>query len=138
MPRLATRWKAPESRSANCRAANAYASLSAARRAGVSGPSCSHCARAQSALAAHPNVLSCLVVGVPHEDWGEAVKAVVELKPGQQVTAAELEILCRATLAGYKIPKSFEFWQEIPRSPVGKVLKREVRARYWQARGKQI
>lgn len=92
----------------------------------------------EKALLAHASVQECAVVGAPHEDWGEAVKAVVELKPGTQATAAELEALCRATLAGYKIPKSFEFWAELPRSPVGKVLKREVRARYWQARAKQI
>ena len=51
---------------------------------------------------------------------------------------AEFEKLCRARLAGYKIPKSFEFWPQIPRSPVGKVLKREIRARYWQGTGKRI
>jgi len=69
---------------------------------------------------------------------GRSRQAVVELKPGMQATEAELEQLCRARLAGYKIPKSFEFWREIPRSPVGKVLKREIRARYWQAAGNRF
>jgi acyl-CoA synthetase (AMP-forming)/AMP-acid ligase II len=92
----------------------------------------------EQVLTMHTSVQDCAVVGVPHADWGEAVKAVVELKPGMQATEAELEQLCRARLAGYKIPKSFEFWREIPRSPVGKVLKREIRARYWQGAGKQI
>jgi acyl-CoA synthetase (AMP-forming)/AMP-acid ligase II len=92
----------------------------------------------EQVLTVHTSVQDCAVIGVPHADWGEAVKAVIELKPGMQVTAAELEKLCRARLAGYKIPKSFEFWPEIPRSPVGKVLKREIRSRYWQETGKRI
>lgn len=92
----------------------------------------------EQTLMAHPGVQDCAVIGVPHDEWGEAVKAVIELKAGARVNEAELEALCRASLSGYKIPKTFEFWTEIPRSPVGKVLKREIRARYWQAHGKQI
>lgn len=92
----------------------------------------------EQVLTMHTSVQDCAVIGVPHADWGEAVKAIIELKPGMQAAEAEFEKLCRARLAGYKIPKSFEFWPQIPRSPVGKVLKREIRARYWQGTGKRI
>jgi acyl-CoA synthetase (AMP-forming)/AMP-acid ligase II len=92
----------------------------------------------EQVLTLHAAVQDCAVVGVPDADWGEAVKAVIELKPGMQATEAELEKLCRTRLSGYKVPKSFEFWPEIPRSPVGKVLKREIRSRYWQDTGKRI
>jgi acyl-CoA synthetase (AMP-forming)/AMP-acid ligase II len=92
----------------------------------------------EKAVIAHPDVQDCAVVGVPHPDWGEAVKAVVELKAGASVDAAELEGFCRARLASYKVPKSFEFWPELPRSAAGKVLRRKVRERFWQGRARNI
>jgi acyl-CoA synthetase (AMP-forming)/AMP-acid ligase II len=78
------------------------------------------------------------VVGVPDGDWGEAVKAVVELKAGASLEAAELEAFCRGRLASYKVPKSIEFWAELPRSAAGKVLRRKVRERFWLGRERQI
>jgi acyl-CoA synthetase (AMP-forming)/AMP-acid ligase II len=92
----------------------------------------------ENVLMAHAAVQDCAVIGVPDEQWGEAVKAVIELKPGFSVNEAQLAAACRAVLAGYKVPKSIEFWPEIPRSPVGKVLKRVIRDRFWQGQTRAV
>jgi acyl-CoA synthetase (AMP-forming)/AMP-acid ligase II len=70
------------------------------------------------------------VIGVPDERWGEAVKAIVVLAPNSGVDGDELVAFARDRLAGYKLPRSVDFVSELPRSPAGKVLKRELRARY--------
>ena len=92
----------------------------------------------EKVVVTHPAVQDCAVVGVPDEDWGEAVKAVVELKAGASLEVAELVEFCRGRLAGYKAPKSFEIWPELPRSAAGKVLRRKVRERFWQGRTRKL
>ncbi len=75
----------------------------------------------------HPGVQDCAVVGVPDADWGERLTAVIELKPGSSVTADEILDLCRKRFGSLKTPKHIEFWPVLPRSQVGKVLKKDVR-----------
>jgi len=81
-------------------------------------------------LMMHSGIQDCAVVGLPDPEWGEAVSAVIELKAGHAgIPVEDLAALCRKHLAGYKVPKSFETWDTLPRSPVGKVLKRVIRDR---------
>ena len=67
------------------------------------------------------------VIGVPDDHWGEAVKAIVVLKESATATGEEIIQFCGEHLAGYKKPRSVEFWKELPKSPQGKILKREIR-----------
>jgi acyl-CoA synthetase (AMP-forming)/AMP-acid ligase II len=90
------------------------------------------------ALRAHPAVFDCAVFGVPDEEWGESLKAVVALKPEAEATADALLDFCRERLAGYKVPRSVDFVDEIPYNPSGKPLKRELRARYWEGVERRI
>lgn len=84
----------------------------------------------EEVLLRHPAVSEACVVGVPHEMWGEAVTALVVLKPGATATGEELTRFVGERLADYKKPKSVEFADELPKNAYGKVLRRELRARY--------
>ena len=89
---------------------------------------------AENILAVHPSVEDVAVIGVPHAEYGEAVKAVVQLVPGVQPSealASDLIAYCCDHLARYKCPRSVDFVDQLPRLPTGKLLKRELRARYW-------
>jgi len=78
----------------------------------------------------HPAVQDCAVIGIPNEDWGEAVKAVLELNPGQTVDPDEIIKLCKDKLGSVKTPKTVDIVDELPRSDNGKVLKKDLRAQY--------
>ncbi len=81
----------------------------------------------ENALASHPAVKQCAVIGVPHEKWGETVHAVVVPKADQMVDLASVQAHCRDLIAGYKLPRSLEIRDALPMSSVGKVLKNELR-----------
>lgn len=86
----------------------------------------------------HPAVRDCAVIGIPHPDWGETVMAVVELNEGQSVTEAELIALCKSRLGSVRSPKEVEIVSDLPRSAIGKVLKKDLRAAYWKGEQRQI
>lgn len=95
-------------------------------------------AEVEAVLNGHRAVRDCAVIGVPDEKWGEAVKAVVELNPGAPASSDELIDHCKATLGSVKAPKTVEFVEVLPRSSVGKVLRREIRDRYWSGVIRQV
>jgi acyl-CoA synthetase (AMP-forming)/AMP-acid ligase II len=97
----------------------------------VSGGENVYSVEVENALSLHPAVASVAVIGVPHEQWGEAVKAVVVMRPGQKPDAAELINFCRSRLAGYKVPKSIDFIDAMPMTATGKISKRALRDPYW-------
>jgi acyl-CoA synthetase (AMP-forming)/AMP-acid ligase II len=104
----------------------------------VSGGENIYPAEVESALFGHPAVADVAVIGVPDERWGEAVKAVVVKKPDTEVTAGELITWARERIAGYKLPKSVDFIETLPRNPTGKILKRELRKSYWGDKQRQV
>jgi acyl-CoA synthetase (AMP-forming)/AMP-acid ligase II len=90
------------------------------------------------AVAEHPAVAEVAVIGIPDDHWGETVKAVVVLQPGQQATEREIIGFTRERLAHYKCPRTVDMIDALPRNPSGKVLKRTLRARYWEGRHRRI
>jgi acyl-CoA synthetase (AMP-forming)/AMP-acid ligase II len=92
----------------------------------------------EAALCSHPVVLMAAVVGVPHPDWGEAVHGEVVCRPNVRVAADELIAHVKRAIGSYKAPKSIVFVDQLPVSSVGKVLRKDVRAKYWQAGSRQI
>ena len=92
----------------------------------------------ENILYMHPAILEAAVVGVPDEKWGEAVKAVVVLKEGQNATEEEIIAFCKENIAHYKAPKSVDFIGELPKTGSGKIYKKGLRDHYWEDRGKRI
>jgi len=89
-------------------------------------------------LSKHPKIHQVAAIGIPHDKWGEAVKAVIVLKPGEEMTEAEVIAYSKENLAGYKCPKSVDFVDALPLNPTGKILKRELREKYWEGQEAKI
>jgi acyl-CoA synthetase (AMP-forming)/AMP-acid ligase II len=92
----------------------------------------------ENAISEHPAVFEVAVVGVPDDVWGEAVKAVVVLKPDTKVTDSDLIEFCKDRLASFKKPKSIDFVESLPKSTVGKTLRRAVREPYWGDKDRRV
>jgi acyl-CoA synthetase (AMP-forming)/AMP-acid ligase II len=95
-------------------------------------------AEIEAAIEAHPKVLEAAVFGIPSEEWGELVHAVVVARAGESLSEAEIDEHARAHLANYKIPRSIAFAPELPKTGSGKILKRELRAPFWEGRTSQV
>jgi acyl-CoA synthetase (AMP-forming)/AMP-acid ligase II len=104
----------------------------------VSGGENVYPAEVESALYSHPAVQDVAVIGVPSERWGEEVKAVVVKKDGAVLTEQDLISYAREQIAGFKVPKSVDFVEVLPRNASGKLLKKDIRAPYWAGMDRQI
>ncbi len=104
----------------------------------ISGAENIYPAEVESAMFGHPDIAEVAVIGVPDDKWGEAVKAVVALKPGAEATEAALLDFTRTRIAAFKVPKSVDFMDMLPRNASGKVLKRILREPYWAGKDRAV
>ena len=105
----------------------------------ISGGENIYTTEVENALYAHPGVLEAAAFGIPDDKWGEAVHAEIVPKPGVAVGADELIAHCRSLIAGYKVPKSVTVRVEaLPKSGAGKILKRDMRAPFWEGRDRSV
>ncbi len=104
----------------------------------VSGGENVYPAEVENVLMSHPGVADVAVIGVPSEKWGETPKAMVVRAAGTEVTEKELIALCKENLAGFKCPTSVDWVEVLPRNPSGKVLKKDLRAPFWEGHDRQI
>ncbi len=104
----------------------------------ISGGSNVYPREIEEVICAHPAVYEAAVIGVPDEKWGEAVKALVVTRAGASVSEGEIIEHCRRSVGSYKRPQSVEFLPELPKNAYGKILKRELRERYWKGRERRV
>ncbi|MGB7407529.1 MAG: fatty acid--CoA ligase, partial [Pontixanthobacter sp.] len=104
----------------------------------ISGGENVYPAQVESAIYGHPDIADIAVIGIPDEKWGEAVKAVVVRKSGSSLTEDGLIAYAKQKIAGFKCPKSVDFIDALPRNPSGKILRRELRAPYWEGKERAV
>ena len=104
----------------------------------ISGGENIYSTQVEAAIHQHPAVLESAVFGIPDDTWGEAVKAVVVLKPGHSASAGEIIDEASRHLASYQKPKSVDFVEALPKAPTGKILKRELRDPYWRDQERSV
>ena len=104
----------------------------------ISGGENVYPAEVESSIYGHPSVLEVAVIGVPDDRWGEAVKAVCVPKPGTQIDADDVIAWAREKIAGFKVPKSIDIIEALPRNASGKILRKDLRAPYWAGRDRQV
>ena len=104
----------------------------------ISGGENVYPAEVESELFAHPDVTEVAVIGVPDDKWGEAVKAVIVRRDGAETDTADIIAFASERLASYKVPKSVDWIDALPRNPSGKILRRELRAPYWKDEERQV
>ncbi|HVG20278.1 MAG TPA: AMP-binding protein, partial [Blastocatellia bacterium] len=92
----------------------------------------------EKAIYSHAAVFECAVIAVPDDRWGEVPKALVVIKPGQSLGEQELIDHCRTKLPGFKVPKSIEFFDSLPKGGTGKILKKELREKYWEGYERRV
>jgi len=104
----------------------------------ISGGENIYPAEVENAIFGHPKVADVAVIGVPDEQWGEAVKACVVVKEGEKLTESEVIAWARDRIAAYKCPKSVDLIDALPRNPSGKILRRDLRKPYWEGKERSI
>jgi acyl-CoA synthetase (AMP-forming)/AMP-acid ligase II len=104
----------------------------------ISGAENIYPAEVENAIYGHADVADVAVIGVPDEKWGEVVKAIIILKPGAARKPDDIIAHARARIAAFKVPKSIDFVDKLPRNASGKVLRRELRAQYWAGRERKV
>ena len=104
----------------------------------ISGGENIYPAEVERALGEHAAIAESAVIGVPDAKWGESVKAIVVLRPGQQLSEADVIAFVRGKIAAYKCPKSVDFAPALPRNPTGKILKRVLREPFWAGQARHV
>ena len=104
----------------------------------ISGGENIYPAEVESAIYGHPDVADVAVIGVPDEKWGEAVKAIVVKKPGKSPEPSEIIAFARTRIAAFKVPKSVDFIEALPRNASGKILRRELREPFWAGKERRV
>ncbi|MBL0000150.1 MAG: fatty acid--CoA ligase [Sphingomonadales bacterium] len=104
----------------------------------ISGGENVYPAEVESAIYGHPAIAEVAVIGIPDDKWGEAVKAVCVPKPGAEIDEADVIAWARERIAGFKVPKSIDVIAALPRNASGKILRKDLRAPYWEGRERQV